>query len=147
MPTEKTIRFEITCIDLPGAVFGEHHHLRLGIQENKMVVQDVSADTAQVTFCFAARVREHASSGRPNFLGSFVHGTPDRRFVYLNWGERRDGEWLGLRRAKVHLDVIGWEQVNLAETEEQPIRATISMTDDRGKPVSATVSADKVCWL
>ena len=31
------------------------------------------------------RVKRNPKTERPNFLGPWVHGTPDTRFLYLNW--------------------------------------------------------------
>jgi len=146
MRAEQTVAFRFVCVDMPGTTFQEHTDLRLGIQEKREVIHDVPADTEGASFAFSLRVREQSDSGDPNFLGAHAQGSPRDRFVYLCWGTRADGIWHPLRRAKIPLYHITWEQVNAALNAEQPITATIRMTNARGEPVAASVQPDAIAW-
>ena len=69
-----------------------------------------SAET--VAFDLAVTVDGRLADGRPRFLGPFVQGPPDARFVYLVAGRhagQAGSEWGG--RVKVQLGGLGWEQI------------------------------------
>ena len=146
MREEIEVAVEFVCVELPGAIVADRCGVRLGIQEGKAVVQDVSGDTEEVTFRFSLRVREHPRTGRPNFLGPFAQGTPGERFVYLCWGERTDGEWDGFRRAKIPLKSLTWAQIDRTATTGLPLRATIRATDMKGRPATASLGPNQVRW-
>ncbi|MDX1991226.1 MAG: DUF5990 family protein [bacterium] len=59
---------------------------------------------------------QQPGSGSPNFTGSFAHGTPAERFLYLSLGTNEGGAWNWLRRIKVPLKAITWELVEAAHT-------------------------------
>jgi len=146
MKEEKQIDFEFICLDMPGRELGDRQNVRLGIQKGKAVVDDLPADAAPARFRFSMRVKEHAKSGRPNFLGPYAQGKPDERFIYLCWGERQGEGWQGFGRVKVQLNPVSWEQIEAAVREEKPITARITMTDEQGKPMTASVKSDKIVW-
>ncbi|MBN1582987.1 MAG: hypothetical protein JXA89_19920 [Anaerolineae bacterium] len=147
MATEPQVTFEFECVDMPGDVFGEWHHVRLGIQEGKIVVDDVPGSVPSAVFRFVLRVKAGPKNGAPNLLGPHAQGKPGQRFVYLCWGERRDNVWHGFRRAKVQLGHLSWDDIQCAVESGQPIRARISMTGTRGEPVAATVKPEQIEWI
>jgi hypothetical protein len=132
--------FLIHCHHLPGLQFDGRKAVRLGIQKGQDVIDDVPGDTAQVTFTIPLRVEQNAKTGTPNFLGPFTHGTPQERFLYLCWGEWKDGAWDGFRRAKVPLKQLTWEQVAAAIEQEQPIEFSFDLTDAKGGPVCGSLN-------
>ena len=81
------------------------------------------------------------------FSGSYVHGPRDSQFVYLCWGERRDGQWTTLRRAKVPLTTLAHHTIETTLRAHQPIRARITMTTAQGAPVAASLKAEYIEWL
>ncbi len=134
------------CTELPGTSFDGRTAVRLGIQKAKTVIDDVRADVESATFACTFRVERHIRTGKPNFLGPFAQGTPEERFIYLCWGERNGAAWNGFRRAKIHLNGIGWASVEKAVTTGKPIEATIRMTDRRGGPLCASVKEEHIQW-
>jgi hypothetical protein len=134
------------CWNLPGACFDTHTAVRLGVQRGRDVVDDVSADVKDVTFTVPLRIGDDNGKGHPNFLGPYAHGTPQERFIYLNWGERRNGQWEGFRRAKIMLQDLDPELVEEAVRNSQPIEATIDMTDKKGGPLCARVRSTNIRW-
>src|SRR4028119_702213 len=145
---------QLHCRNLPGTDFEGRTGVRLGVQKGTDVVDDVPGDVASATFRISLRVSGKAPDGQPNFLGPYAHGTPDKRFLYLCWGERlgeREGEaqggsWEGFRRAKVHLSLLSWEWILAALESGRALKAVVEMTDDRGGPMCGSVSKDKIQW-
>lgn len=151
MDNERAVEIELVCADLPRDHLAANPELRLGIQQKREVVDDVSVAEAvaaggHVVFRFSLRVRGTPGEDAPNFLGAHAQGTPASRFVYLCWGTRAHDEWIPQRRAKVPLGGITWEEIEAALAAEQPIRATISCTNNKGEPVAASLKPDMCSW-
>lgn len=142
--TEILLQFD--CRNLPGAARAEWQAVRLGIQQGRVVVDDVSGDVSQVTFTIPLRVTQQGGTDQLNFGGPFVHGPARERFVYLFWGTRQDGTWEMVRRAKVHLRQLGWSSIQRALERREPIRATLDLTDARGGPLSGSVKDQNIEW-
>lgn len=146
MNTNQAITILLHCHNLPGLVCGELKQVRLGIQKGKEVIDDVPADAEDVTFTVPMRVEQQSSNGQPNFLGPFAQGTPEERFIYLCWGERKDSNWETFRRAKIHLKHFDWQTIEKSLTTGATIEAFINMTDKKGEPLCASVKNDKIDW-
>lgn len=146
MNEQATITIQLHCRDLPGASFDGRTGVRLGIQQGREVVDDVSAAVESVTFTFPLRVTKHPQTGKPNFLGPFAQGTAEERFVYLCWGERPEGLWAGFSRAKIHLKHLTWNDLEKPLATGEPIAATLRLTDKRGGPLCASVKAEHIEW-
>lgn len=146
MKDARQIHILLHCHHLPGIAFEERTQIKLGVQKGREVVDDVFADLKQVTFRVPLRVERNPQNGQPNFLGPYAHGTPDARFIYLSWGERKNGTWDGFRRAKIHLSQIGWETIEASCQTEKPIEADLEMTDEKGGPLCASVKNEKIKW-
>ena len=79
--------------------------------KNKEVVTGVSSDKSRLTFSFELKVKK-TKDGQPNFTGQFAHGSVKERFLYLTTkAQLESGAWHIIRRIKVHLRSIQWEQV------------------------------------
>jgi hypothetical protein len=141
MPDQQEVILRIHCRSLPGRRFEERTKVRLGIQNGKVVVEDVLADADSVTFMVPLRVARNPKNGFPNFLGPFAQGTPEARFVYLCWGERVGEAWNPFRRAKVSLKPLDWEQVQKSWATGDPVEIMVNMTDEKGGPVCGSVTA------
>jgi hypothetical protein len=97
----------------PGTPLNEP--LRFGLQDAK---GDVHAGSGQpgepLDFDLALEVDEGGEADKPVFRGSFAHGPPKARFIYLSW--KRHGEhahpwgW----RIKIPLSGIGWDEIRAA---------------------------------
>jgi hypothetical protein len=138
--TPQEVIIHIHCHNLPGLGFDGRTAVRLGIQKGKEVIEDVPADRTQVTFTMPLRVERDSETGKPNFLGPFAQGTPQERFIYLCWGEKRGGNWDGFRRAKLHLKHLTWKQVEAALQQNQPIKFSFDMTDAKGGPACGSLN-------
>ena len=64
------------------------------------------------------RVKQNEKSGIPNFLGELAHGTPQERFLYLSLRPEAGPADAWIRRIKVPLKHITWEQVMAAAGQE-----------------------------
>ena len=140
------IQIQIICQNLPGNQFQDRTSVRLGIQKGTCVIDDVSAEATSATFMASIRVVRHPKTGKLNFLGPYTQGTPQERFIYLCWGERRNEGWDGFRRAKLQLRPLSLEVVEKALTNGQIITVIIDMLDSKGEPLCATIKPDKVTW-
>jgi hypothetical protein len=92
------------------------------------------------------RVRPNQRTREPNFLGSFVHGGPTERFLYLSWwpADWRPGQpdppcpaWV--RRIKVHLSSITWTQIDRVLRIGGVLQATVPGKACDGGPTCASV--------
>jgi len=134
------------CRNLPGTRFDDKTAVRLGIQKGVDVVDDVPGDAPSVTFTVQLRVTKNLKTGKPNFLGRYAHGTPEERFLYLSWGERKGAAFHMFRRAKIHLNHLDWNVLEPAIKSGRPIEARLDMTDGKGGPLCASVRGDKITW-
>ncbi|MCO5296624.1 MAG: DUF5990 family protein [Fimbriimonadaceae bacterium] len=135
----------IRCTEMPGPTFQGQDGVRLGVQRGSEVVEDVPGDASEVVFDVPLRV-ERTTAGSPNFLGPYAHGTVSERFLYLCWGVRANGSWIGFRRAKVQLKELPWEVVAAHVASGDPLEATVRMTDPKGEPLCATVKPSHIAW-
>lgn len=140
--TNRLVKVEIDCIDLPSADWGGHGQIWLGIQEGKSVVQAVRLPSDDIRFLAELRVEVSAATGKPNFLGPFAHGTPQERFLYLCWGQPFGGGWAGFRRAKLPLGSLSWEDLSTGT-----VKLTVRCTDAKGGPACATLKGDALSWF
>ena len=147
MPTEEQeITIEIVCTHLPGLRYDDRGPVHLGIQQDEKIVEAAPADRDCIVFRPSLRVRPH-TDGSANFLGPFAHGPREERFIYLNWVIVRNGtpvEQVG--RVKLHLKHIGWKDVQKVAARKKPLNVTLQLTNDKGKPVFASVRSDKAKW-
>ena len=145
---EQTIRLRVICQrppapQRPGAEFG--------LQDNSSTADWVihagqTYPGGDVHFECGCRVRPHPRTGSPSFLGPFVHGDASRRFLYLSW---RPAGWrprqpdppcpAWLRRIKVHLSSIRWEQIEESVRSGGVLEAAVPGTGRDGGPSCASV--------
>ena len=114
----KKLKVRLICRTMP-AIPLEEGALDVGMQDK---AQTVYAGQKQIdgTMFFECDLEASLddSTGRLTFRGSFVHGTPQARFLYLSW-KRKDASaspWYW--RVKVPLSGITWEDVSLAKPSE-----------------------------
>ena len=136
--TPYTFDIRIRCEDFPGARFGDHAQIRVGIRREREVIQDVPGDAESAIFTATIQAKRGAKDGRPRFSGPFVFGPATAPFLYLSWGERKEGRWEMFRRAKIPLGGLEWDRILKAIDEDRPIEVTIGLTNANGEPVCAT---------
>jgi hypothetical protein len=101
------ITVQVTCINPP--TVGEN--MRFGLQDkNVKLVEGEASDDGSLRFTCQLTVKQTAE-GKPNFLGEYTHGTVQERFLYLTLQALHGGEWQIVKRIKIHLKSITWEQV------------------------------------
>lgn len=146
------ITIKLICKDLPGTEFhdeakGLHYrNVHLGIQHKEDVIDIVPGDSKTAEFAPVFIVAP-IGDGSTNFTGPFAKGTKTERFFYLNWGVLvRPGIIHQFRRTKIHLSHLKWKDVERATKANKPITATISLTDDKGWPLCASVKSTHIKW-
>ncbi len=144
---EQQVRIRIICQQpLPAKKYKAVY----GLQDNSTTAEWVidsgkPQKNGDLHFECECRVRENASTGNPNFLGRYVHGAPAQRFLYLSWRPAawRPGDadppppgWV--RRLKVHLSQISWQQIDEAAKRQGVLEGTVLGTSDDGGPSCAS---------
>jgi hypothetical protein len=137
----RIIKLAIECFDLPPPDWGGHAEIWLGIQHGKDVVQEVKLPAQAVVFDAELRLATDSSQDDPNFLGPYAQGPSQDRFVYLCWGRREGGYWVGFRRAKLPLSGLTWEDL-----ESDRMLARVRCTDTKGGPICAKLRGEYVAW-
>lgn len=140
------IELRLHCTDLPPERLGDILHLRLGIQRDREVVDDVPVSAGPVVFFVPIRVTYREGEESPRFSGEFVHGKTADRFLYLCWGERDGEAWLPNRRAKVLLGQMPRAVLQHALSSGTPVEVTIRATGRRGEPVAASLKPPNIEW-
>jgi len=150
--TKEEIILRIRCRNLPAAPFGERTGVRLGVQQGREeVVGDVSADRDEATFAVPVFVKQSRPSDRPgedpDFSGPYVQGRRGERFLYLCWGERRDGAaWDGFGRAKLSLKGLGQGLLDTVLRTQEQVEVVLDMTDKAGRPICGTIPENRIFW-
>jgi uncharacterized protein DUF5990 len=109
----------------------------VGVQLGRDPAGLVSADADSARWEVELEVVPH--EGGPDFRGPAVQGRKGERFVYLTWGEVRDGDFAMFRRAKLMLsDVPG--------PTRSVVTAYVDLTDDLGLPRCARLHPPALRW-
>ena len=133
---DQELTFRITLESPPPGV---DYGLQKGGGSNYEVTQKQRSKTGDLQFEFSARVRE-GKDGLPVFLGPFVHGSPQERFVYLDIGTyagQTETPWS--RRLKIPLRGITWDMVKQASRTAHVLETRVPGTGKDGSPTCATV--------
>ncbi len=143
-----TLLVDFECVSLPEPDSFATGCRRLGIQDGKVVTQDVLIEgQATIHFQFTIQVAIDPANDTPNFKGSYIQGPRAAHFIYLCWGDRHEGGWVMHSRAKIPLAGLPVEKIQQAVRAGTPLRARIRMSDSRGKPAVATLKPGQVEWL
>ena len=119
----------------PGVDYG----LQKGGGNDYEVTQKQRSKAGNLQFEFGARVKE-GKDGSPVFLGPYVQGPPQERFVYLDIGTyagQTDTHWS--RRLKVPLRGITWDLVKQSSKPSHVLETHVPGTGKDGSPSCATV--------
>jgi hypothetical protein len=142
---ELEIAIEIACESLPGLQYEGRGPLYLGIQQDEEIVEAAPADRDRIVFRPTLRVRKH-SDGSANLLGPFAHGPRAERFIYLNWLIVGSTPREQIGRIKLHLNHIEYADAQKAAARKKPIKVTLKLSNEKGKPVFASVRANQATW-
>jgi len=145
--TEQRVRLRVICQRPPSP---RQYGAEFGLQDNSTTADWVlhaglTQPNGDIHFECECRVRPHQSTGSPNFLGPFMHGTAAERFLYLSWRPLNwrpaQSETAGVyvRRIKVHLKSITWEQIDESVKKDGILEAVVPGTGRDGGPSCASV--------
>ena len=105
----------------------EDKQLEIGLREkDRQIQRGRIAPDGKHRFECRLEVRKDPKTGRAIFHGPFAQGTPARRFLYLNWKRREGGDHPFLRRVKIPLSGLSWDDVNSATTKGKVLEADIT---------------------
>jgi hypothetical protein len=128
------------------------HGAEFGLQDNSttkdwVIHSGQVQPTGDIHFDCACRVLTHQKTGAPNFLGTFVHGAPTERFLYLSWrpkgwkpGQAEASGPTWVRRMKIHLRTITWDQIRTASRGDRVLEVAVAGTGRDGGPSCASVA-------
>lgn len=145
--SEQRIRLRVICQRPPSPL---QYGAEFGLQDNSTTAAWVlhagqTQPNGDIHFECECRVRPSQSTGAPNFLGPFMHGSAAERFLYLSWRPlhwrpaqpEAIGVWV--RRIKVHLKSLTWEQIDEAIAKGGVLEAVVAGTGRDGGPSCASV--------
>jgi len=108
-------------------------HLRLGM---------VGASGGTV-FDVSLQVKA-GKSGEPVLVGSFAHGPPAKRFLYLSWAEENGTL---AQRFKLPLTDIKWADIHEASQQQKPLVGVLVDHNPRVTSTGANIGGSRpVCW-
>lgn len=146
--SERLVRLRVICKAPPDP---DQHRAIFGLQDNSaaahwMLHAGTRKANGDFEFECEARVRPNSRTGDPNFLGDFVHGKSDERFLYVSWRPKEcalvqpaigSSRWS--RRMKIHLSAITWQQIEEATRVGGVLEASVQGTGKDGGPSCASV--------
>jgi len=136
MESELTLQI-ILSKPTPNVVFG----LQKGVGANYETVQKQISASNDLIFTFTIKVKgDRLKDKLPKLSGSFVQGSADSRFVYIDIGTyagQHDSVWS--RRLKIPLAGITWKEIDLIISGGAMLQTTVPGTGRDGGPNCATV--------
>ena len=134
---ESEITLQIILIKpTPNVVFG----LQKGAGSNYETVQKQVTISDDLTFTFTVRVKGDRSKDElPKLSGSFVQGSADNRFVYIDIGTYAgQSNTIWSRRLKIPLTGITWSDIDSLSGNSM-LQTSVPGTGSDGSPNCATV--------
>ena len=113
--------------------------IQKGASGKAELVPPAAVSAGALVFELEVQVAGSLPDGRPRFLGPFVQGPPQARFVYLCVGQaagQAGSPWL--RRVKVPLGAIDWAQIEPLAPGARLVARIAGKARDGG-PACATV--------
>ena len=110
----RMVCLRLICVTPPPSQH-ENRPTEFGLQDKKQVVHPGQAQAdGSVHYEFEVQVKRNEATDAPRFLGPYVHGTPAGPFLYLSWRHTEPEQAPWIRRLKVPLSAITWEQIEIA---------------------------------
>ncbi len=131
------MRLVIEGWNLPGRTCRSYRDIHVGVQLRREPVELVAADAPKARWEVDVDLIER--DGERDFRGPAVHGRRGERFVYLTWGEVRDGTFSMFRRAKLMLE-------DVPDSARETVVARVDLTDECGMPRCARLRAPALEW-
>ena len=141
-PGPRPLRFTIVAIDPP---FVASDGVLFGLQSRQNVDDPCTASNT-TEFHTTIDVIRSTSSGT-DFAGEHIHGRRGDRFIYLAWGlPDSTRPFVMFARAKIKLDSIPADLLDVAVTNGQPLVAELQATNPKGQPASGTIRPPAIDW-
>jgi len=144
------VRIRIEASDLPGRRAGAAAdalrlgNVHVGVQRKAEVVHRVPVDAPEAIWQFEVTSRQ--VDGLLDVGGSWVHGRPGARFIYLSWGAVIDDQFEMFRRAKLMFGDIPTELLRAAHDGAGVLVGRLPLTDAKGGPLCARVRPPNITW-
>jgi Family of unknown function (DUF5990) len=145
MPTQAMYSIRIRLIyDGAGPVTWSRDPGAFGLQDKASVLH-VGAQRPDGTVVFNLTLRlKSDGSDAPIFLGSFVHGPPTGRFLYLGWRDKRGGL---AQRLKLPLGTITRNHVREALARQEPLVGTLVDHHPKATSTGASIGGSRpISW-
>jgi hypothetical protein len=132
--------------DLPGIRFAEYEPVYLGLKRGQDAEAVTRADADEVVFDLYVDIKPDRS-GELDYRGPYIAGLgKDDRAIGLVWGVMTDDErFMLFRGAKLRLPPIE-ETLIGAMADGGALQASVSLTGDRGGPITARIPDAKLSW-
>jgi hypothetical protein len=112
----------VICVDPPTT----SDSIMFGLQDKHEQLQFGDPKDNTLIFDFELTVTQEAD-GKPNFSGAFAHGTKQDRFLYLTLRRLQAGGWQNIKRIKIPLKSIPWQQIEeVIGNPDQRLTASVS---------------------
>jgi uncharacterized protein DUF5990 len=148
------MQIRIEGIDLPGSSCGPspdrpggHHGIHVGVQRKSRPTELLGltpGDAEAVSWTLECDVAPHGNGY--DVKGPYISGTPESRWIYLNWVMVDDGsEATMFRRAKLLLSAVP-DGVMRSALQQGVLVGQVHLTDPRGNPVCAAIRPPVIEW-
>lgn len=116
-----------------------------GIQDKEGALHPgVPGPDGSVVFDLTLQVKS-TDSDAPVFAGTFVHGPPAGRFLYLGW---RNAQGAFAQRLKLPLASITWADVRLALDKQEPLVGTLVDHHPKATSTGANIGGTRsMSWV
>lgn len=132
-------------VPLRVAVVNPPEGVTFRLQDGTMLIEPDLQAADKIVFDFAVRLKDDNRTRSPRFLGRFVNGSTEDRFIYVCSGTlagQADSCWT--RRAKIKLADISWSLIDEASAEYgKRIMTSFQGKARDGGPSCATVPLDQ----
>ncbi len=119
---KQTLPLRLICVDPPDT----SDAIEFGLQDKNLQLQVGDAQDNTLIFDFELTVVQEAD-GKPNFSGIFAHGTKQDRFLYLALRRLHAGGWQNIKRIKIPLKSITWQQIeDVINYRDKRLTASVS---------------------
>ncbi len=122
------VNVRIICISPPTQT-EESIQTRFGMQtKSQDLLSGQPLADGSLQFECTLQLRKTAGGEAPDWTGAYVHGKPKQRFLYLSWGYKQDNHWEWIKRIKIPLAGVTWQQIDATNKNGGTLQATVDGT-------------------
>ena len=130
---ESNITLRIICLDPPDLPDDSCTGFGLQNKAQELTMGQKPPDGSP-EFTFTIKVKG-TDTQAPEFAGPYVHGSAQQRFLYLSLGAQEGNAWQWIRRIKVPLSGITWQNIKDATSKNGILEATVDGTRSATVPL------------